>query len=1006
MPVRRLILCLAMCAAAAATLLRAQSTTQPASPPQFKSGISLLRVDASVIDDSGRAISDLKAEDFHVTIDGQPRKVAFARFTGASSTPEPSPAPGVATYTANVSTEGRAIAMVVDLWSIRNGNERPLLDTAAELVGKLRPSDAVGLVPLPGDLIDLTRDHGRVTAAIRSLRGTSDVPLSQHNFTLQEAAAFERHPGLNWKEAASNTLAAGADAQVIQTVIERECPRDVEVNRQKTFGAGGVSPDPLCPNELEKESRERVYYERRHIENLLGGILNIAGQLRRVQAPSTIVVISGGLGFEQESYARFQQVQDALKNAGIGIYSVQVDQPESTAGDMKPGKASLYSSADRQSGLANLATMSGGAFLTGVGRAKGVFERLRTEITEAYELAVEPHGTDLDGKPHEIKVTTTRKADVRARKYVVAANPPSDPAAYLASLIAQPVDVGDLPIAIAAHTVRGDEPATLKMMIRADIGHGAVTNAPVRYQAVVIGANGNTGVNVTGTAASDGRVVITTQLAPGKYRVRFAAVEGSGRAGTLEVPIVAGLRSIGGFQIGDVIVGTVSGQSLEPSIYAAAGNPIIPTLEMTTADSARFATTSVNFEVRKGKDVVGTSPGRLEQTQYDMQQIARGSVPTASLAPGEYTLSAVISADGQPQGRVSRTFVLEPAAARAAPSTGPAPAAVDKTAAAPIPAVKIADAVVDDALHKAAAYVAAYGEKMSAVVGVERYTQNLNPSNGAPPPRPRQIVAEFALVKSGGPFPWTGYRDVIEVNGEAVTDRRDRIVKILSESSNPLDEAARLTVESTRYNLGPVSRNFNVPTSALFFFHESNLGRFAFTRKGTRKIDGIDTIEIAFKETAHPTLITTRAGKDVPAEGTVWVLPADGTIVRTRLQLKGFTDLMVNGDSRPSTAEAPPAMALTDRRGGTPNSNTRLGTMGNPFPEFATPDLQSSADIEVTYKRDDKVGMWLPVQMIEEYQGQIPWTNQQPITAIARSRATYSDYKQFATSSAIVGVKK
>ena len=80
--------------------------------------------------------------------------------------------------------------------------------------------------------------------------------------------------------------------------------------------------------------------------------------------------------------------------------------------------------------------------------------------------------------------------------------------------------------------------------------------------------------------------------------------------------------------------------------------------------------------------------------------------------------------------------------------------------------------------------------------------------------------------------------------------------------------------------------------------------------------------------------------------------------------------------------------------------------MGNPFPEFSNPDVQSTADIDVTYKRDEKLGMWLPAQMTEEYQGQIPWTNRQPITAIARSKATYSDYKQFGTSSTVIGVKK
>lgn len=999
MPVRRFVVWLGAVAfaASAVAIIRAQSTAQPAgTPPQFRSGVALLRLDASVVDDSGRAVGDLKPDDFRVTIDGQPRKVLFARFTGTAGTSAPSPAaaplPSYAISTP--SSGGRAIVVMIDLESIRAGHERALLDTAAQLIERLRPIDAAAVVPLPGASVDLTRDHRRVADAIRGLRGTNQIAAYNHSFTLDEALAFERQ-----------------DKRVIDEVLERECSLNTEVAR----GRAGLSP--LCPPEISRDTKDRLAQERLHIQTVLASVVKVANQLKTVQAPASIVLISGGLGFEQGSLGRFNEVQLALKEAGVAIATVQVDQMAADAAATRASETAFYSTRDRESGLANVATMSGGVFYPAVARAKGVFERLRTEISEAYELGVEPAPGDLDGKSHEIKVTTTRKAEVRARRFVIAQSAPTDPAAYLANLIAQPVDVGDLPIAIAAHSVRGDEATTLKVMIRADIGHGVTTAAPVRYQAVVIGEKGNADVNVTGNAASDGSVLLTTQLAPGRYRVRLAAIEGGGRTGTFEVPIVAGLRSVGGYQLGDLIVGTMSGQSLAPSIYASTGSPLIPTLEMTTADSARFAQTSVGFEVRRSgsDDVVATGTGRLEQTQYDRQQIARGSVPTSELAPGEYTLSAIIKVDSQPAGRVSRTFVLEPGAARPVTAATAAPAVTEKTAEAPPAApAKIADPIVDDAMHKAASYVASYGEKMSVVVGVEKYIQNINPTTtGVPPLRPRQIVAEFALVKSGGAVPWTGYRDVIEVNGDAVTDRRDRIVKILTESADPLQEAAKLTAESARFNVGPVSRNFNIPTSALFFFHESNLSRFTFTSKGTKKIDGIDTLEIAFKETAQPTLITTRAGKNVPAEGTIWVLPADGAIVRTRLQLKGFSDLMGTGEVKTSSG-TPARVGLTGSsaggggRGSTagdPNSNVTFGGQSG-LPDLSPTSLQSTAEIEVTYRRDEKLGMWLPAQMTEEYQGQIPMINRPAIPALARSKATYSDYKQFGTSSTVIGVKK
>ena len=1002
-------------AALAAGVLAAQSadSSQPRNTPRFRSGIAVLRLDASVVDNDGRAIGDLGPEDFQVTLDGRPRKVVFAKFTGidkASTPVAPATAASIPTYAVNTQlTGGRAIVLMVDLESINAGSERPLLDTAAQLVEKLRPIDAVAVVPLPGKSVDLTRDHRQVADAIRTLRGTSQTSSYQYSFTLEEALAFERR-----------------DTRVIAEVIERECrpePGRAQRGLQQT-----------CPPDLRRDAAERLRTERLHIEMVLSSIVSVAKQLRNVPAPASIVLISGGLGFEQRSLSRLQEVQRALRDAGISIAAVQVDRPAVDVSSPRGVQASDFGSHELQAGLANIASMTGGAFYAGIGTAKGVFERLRTELTEAYELGVEAEPGDLDGKPHELRVTTTKNATVRARRYFASEEPASDWPARLAKLITQPVDVSDLPIALAAHSVRGDELTTLKVLIRADIAHGLPTIAPVRYAALIIGADDTLVMNTTGVTNADGAVLLSTQLVPGQYRLRMGAIDGTGRAGTVEVPILVAIRSAGGLQLSDVIVGTESHGALAPSIYATAGKPLIPTLELSTEDVSRFARTRVAFEIRRAgiDNVVAAGEARLESTIYERQQIARGLVATDALTPGEYVLSAIVKIDGLAAGRVSRMFVVEPGNPRVAPVAAPPTSGAPAPDADPAAPSAIADAALAELMNKVAGYVATYGEQMSAVVGVEKYTQSINPS-GAAAMRSRQLLAEFALVKSGGPVPWTGYRDVIEVNGQPVHDRRDRLLKIVAESANPIEEAARLTAESARYNIGPVSRNFNLPTTALFFFHESNLSRFTFTRKGTKRVDGVEVVEIAFRELRRPTLITTRDGSDVPCEGTLWVLPADGTIVRTRLQLKGFADSVGISGVRPQRTApapaAPPPPVTTPAptpAGGTQTggSGTQTGGTGGgrgtggdanrsglrdrfaDAPDLSITKLESSADIDVTYRRDAKLGMWLPVRMSEEYQGAIPRINNPPILGTSRSIATYSDYKRFGTSTAVITPKK
>ena len=807
-----LVIALILSGAVSYGVSQAQQTPAPGTP-LYRSGTAVLRVDASVLDANGRTVRDLQPSDFQVEIDGRPRKVLFADL------PEPvlaEPTTAAPSYVANSRRgQGRAIVLLVDLESIRAGAERTILETAAGLVDKLGPSDAVALIPVPGPSIPLTREHARVRDAIKELRGTSNVPNFRHFFTLEEALAYER-----------------GDKRTIDEVVERECAKDVETARADR-GLNAV-----CPGDLVGETRERVSFERQHVEVVLAKVLDVVHSLAAVDAPSSLVLISGGLGFDPASLGRFQQVTGELKQAGISTYAVQVNQPEVDAAASRAAKASTYSSNDREAGLANVATMADGVFFSGIGRATGVFERLRAEIAEPYALGVEAAPGDLDGKAHEVRVQVARSGVVtRAQRHVLAASASPDLDAALARLIATPVDRVDFPVSVAAFTVRGEEATTVKVLVRADLGRGGPGKGPLRYAAMILSSNGQPVLQTGGTAAPpDGvaSVLVTGQLVPGAYRVRVAAIDTAGRAGSVEMPFRAGVRSIGGLQLSDVLPGA---RDESPAIYVPAGTSFDPRLELSSAEVERFAHTSVRFEVQRVGDsaAVQAVNAPLTETAFERQQIASTSMSTDGLAPGGYTVSAVIGIDGVATGRVSRSFVLVPAAVVAnrtpvvTAASPDAPQPPERTAAASEPAT-VPDAALREVLNRVAAYVSAYGQNTAAVVALEKYTQFLDESG-----RPQRLTADFALVKTGAGR-WLGYRDVIEVNGEPVPDRRNRLLALLKTSSNPLDDAARLTAESARFNVGPVMRNFNVPTTALLFFDAAGLSRFTFTRRGSKKI--------------------------------------------------------------------------------------------------------------------------------------------------------------------------
>ena len=237
-------------------------------------------------------------------------------------------------------------------------------------------------------------------------------------------------------------------------------------------------------------------------------------------------------------------------------------------------------------------------------------------------------------------------------------------------------------------------------------------------------------------------------------------------------------------------------------------------------------------------------------------------------------------------------------------------------------------------------YVEAYGDRTALIVATEKYTQRVSTEDGSNFP-PRQMLAEFAIVKVAGPLGWIGFRDIVEVNGEKLTDRRDRLLNLLSAANGDASEARRISNESARFNIGPISRNFNVPTATLFFFHPSNLARFSFKAKGTKKIHGVDAWVLEFKETRHPSMVMTRAGKDVPCEGSLWVSPTDGTIVRTVVTFRGFADEKVlqgvrekgsqtAAPSSPTQSPAVPAVSQPSSSTQTPPQQTAPPSAGQP----------------------------------------------------------------------------
>jgi hypothetical protein len=226
---------------------------------------------------------------------------------------------------------------------------------------------------------------------------------------------------------------------------------------------------------------------------------------------------------------------------------------------------------------------------------------------------------------------------------------------------------------------------------------------------------------------------------------------------------------------------------------------------------------------------------------------------------------------------------------------------------------------VADVLQRTTAYVRDFEEHLAGIVAEEHYVQDSIPATGYVPGarntdtrQHRELNSDLLLVRPKGADRWVQFRDVFEVDGQPVRDRSQRLTKLfLAPWSSISEQVWQIATESSRYNIGSLSRNINVPVLPLLFLDSANQSRFEFTRvppgsggsgpapAGAKNGKIIprdlparpafavtpDVWEIRYKETAPGTLIRTTADRDLPASGRFWIEPDTGRVLMTEFLL-------------------------------------------------------------------------------------------------------------------------
>jgi VWFA-related protein len=670
------------------------SAQQPAQVPRpaFETKTELVLVDVNVVDRDGKPIPTLAAGDFQIEVNGQPRPLASVQYVSTAPTNATPATPREAGTSSNESeTTGRLLLFVVDESSLRVGASRTVLRAAQIMFERLAPGDLIGLARLPTGVgsVEFTADRKRIVDALMKVTGAASTRVGMSRVNISEAWALDTN-----------------DTSGFQPAVDRECQ-----------GETGPSLE-ACANQVEQDARQLLTEASARSRATLQALEALLKNMAQLNTPVNIVMISEGM-----FVARDRSTMTELgRRAAEARATIHIIRPNQSFFDIEDrgitGAASrFFDDALMNEGLEQVAGETRGSMEVVSGSGTSAFDRLSRELSGYYLLGFEPTDADRTGKERRIKVEVRQRGlTVRARPTFVIRNASTEttsttltPLQQLAEVLKSPLPVRGLPIRVASYSAADAGSSKVRVVITAEVGPPATTPAEWPFGIIIVDKNekivhnrgGAVSLEPASPRGESPRLALTSVLLdPGEYTLRLAAVDDTGRGGSVHHSINARLNRVAGnINASDLMLvpqPPTAGELPRPRPSTVIDNEnITAMLELTGGDQGVLGKTKVTLQISDAEN--GNALVNVEA-----RQVARGNVRAFAatmrlgvLPPGEYVARAVVNVPGQQEFRLTRPFMLSPLAMAAAepppdlsvpldPDAPPAPVAPSRIMA-PVP---------------------------------------------------------------------------------------------------------------------------------------------------------------------------------------------------------------------------------------------------------------------------------------------------------------------------------
>jgi len=555
----------------------------------------LLQVDFLALDAAGAHVRDLTPSEVDLRIDGRRREVkALRRIAAAPAAAMLESGLDVPYGTSLDSASGRTILLLVDQNSFRVGQEPPIRAAVTGFLKTLGAADLVTVVGMPygGVPVRSTNDHRRVQQAVDKLVGQRSGDESGSDMACRTRLVLE----------SMETLLTSFDSRTMPTTVV-------------LFTAGLAAPRRDAPF---------------------------------ARAPGMCELQSD----------LFRRVGVAAGAARANFYIAQPDDVAAPSGadrETLSGSDNVASS-NPLAGIENLAGVTRGVRLPLTAQGTGALDRVARESSSYLVAEIEPQLADFDPRGRRLDIRVTRPGvTVRARPEITfsrTADRSTGARLTVSDMLLSAATFADLPIRAGAYTMSAPDGQVTVIAVGEPIDAGTTLASA---GAGLVDDEGRLVARWSAVDAGELPMMGAMRVPPGRYRLRVAAVDASGRAGAADYRFDATLTPVGNLSLGALVLGLSRDGQLTPRLEFSQEPSALASFEIYGGVPGTAVTATLEIARTVDGPAIATVPLAI-QAQGDGRYLAMGTVPLGALEPGDYAVRGLLRLEGGAAGRTQRTL--------------------------------------------------------------------------------------------------------------------------------------------------------------------------------------------------------------------------------------------------------------------------------------------------------------------------------------------------------------